>query len=76
MDSRRLAVALRTASKPVAQKVFSCLSAAAARRLREQVQGVGPVRLSDVEAAQQQIVEELLSAETGQYAAAGSDQVA
>jgi flagellar motor switch protein FliG/type III secretory pathway lipoprotein EscJ len=77
MDSRRLAVALRTASKPLAQKIYSCLSAPAARRLRGQVDQVGPVRLSEVEAAQQQIVAELAAEDVGQYAAAGAaDQVA
>jgi hypothetical protein len=73
MDARRLAVALRTASKPLSQKVFACLSSPAARRLRTQMDSVGPVRLSEVESAQQQIVDELAAAgEADGSAASGS----
>ena len=68
IDTRRLAVALRTAPGPVAEKVFACLSAPTARRLRVLMNQESPVRLSEVEAAQQQVVEELLRDEAGRYA--------
>ncbi|HUT60458.1 MAG TPA: FliG C-terminal domain-containing protein [Phycisphaerae bacterium] len=77
MDTRRLAVALRTASKPLSDKVLSCLSRRAAGRLRRQMERIGPVRLSEVEAAQQHVVDELMQAEAGSYVrSAGSEVMA
>jgi len=57
VESEELAVALRTASEKIKKKIFDSLSASAARRLRQQMEMIGPVRLSDVEAAQQRVVE-------------------
>lgn len=77
MDSRRLAVALRTASKALSEKVLSCLSRRAARHLRTKMERIGPVRLSEVEAAQQHVVDELMQTEVGGYVrSAGSEVVA
>lgn len=67
MDGEQLAVALRTAGKELTQKVFSCLTAASSRRLRAQMERIGPVRLSDVEAAQQRTVDAIVAAGGGLY---------
>jgi hypothetical protein len=67
-DSRELAVALRTATKQLTQKVFSCLSAHGSRRLRARMQQIGPVRLSEVEAAQRNVVSEVFQ-RLGRYTA-------
>lgn len=67
MDGEQLAVALRTAGKELTQKVFGCLSAAAGRRLRLTMDRIGPVRLSDVEAAQQRTVDAIVQAGGGLY---------
>ncbi len=67
MDGEQLAVALRTAGKELTQKVFGCLSAAASRRLRSTMERIGPVRLSDVEAAQQRTVDAIVQAGGGLY---------
>jgi flagellar motor switch protein FliG/type III secretory pathway lipoprotein EscJ len=75
MDARQLSIALRTASRELAQKVLACLSAPAAKRLRAQMEKVGPVRLSDVESAQQRALEAILAARQGQYVAARSPEV-
>jgi flagellar motor switch protein FliG len=56
-DHSDLAVALRTASKDLKRKILSSLPAASARRVRREIDRIGPVRLSDVEAAQQRIVD-------------------
>ena len=52
-----LAVALRTASKDLKRKILSSLAPGSARRVRREMDRIGPVRLSDVEAAQQRIVD-------------------
>jgi len=57
--SAELALALRTAGKETRRKVLSVLSGAAGRRVRAEMERIGPVRLSDVEAAQQRVVERL-----------------
>lgn len=50
------ALALKTASEVVAQRVFQNMSKRAADMLREEIEYLGPVRLRDVEDAQQRIV--------------------
>jgi flagellar motor switch protein FliG len=51
-----LALALKTASEALREKVFKNMSQRAALILREDMQTRGPVKLSDVEKAQQNIV--------------------
>jgi flagellar motor switch protein FliG len=51
-----VAVALRTASKELTGKMIGCLPATVAGQLRREMANVGPVRISDVEAAQERIV--------------------
>ncbi|MES3039298.1 MAG: flagellar motor switch protein FliG [Bdellovibrionota bacterium] len=52
----KLLLALKTASEDIRQKVFKNLSQRAADMLREDLSSMGPSRLSDVEGAQQEIV--------------------
>lgn len=51
-----VAVALRTASREITNKLTGALPASAAGQLRREMAQVGPVRISDVEAAQERIV--------------------
>jgi len=57
MDREELAVALRTAGKDLKRQLLSCLPGRLARQVRREMEQMGPVRLSDVEAAQQRIVD-------------------
>ena len=52
----KLLLALKTASEEIKGKVFKNLSQRAAEMLREDLSNMGPSRLSDVEGAQQEIV--------------------
>ncbi len=52
----KLLLALKTASEEIKSKVFKNLSQRAAEMLREDLSNMGPSRLSDVEGAQQEIV--------------------
>jgi flagellar motor switch protein FliG len=53
----RLTLAIKTASLELANHIFSGMSKRAAERVREDLELLGAVRLADVEAAQQEIVE-------------------
>jgi len=52
----KLVVALKTAPEEIKEKIFKNISKRAADLLRDDLEVLGPVRLSDVEAAQQEIV--------------------
>lgn len=52
----KLLLALKTASEEIRVKVFKNISQRAAEMLREDLSNMGPSRLSDVEGAQQEIV--------------------
>ncbi|MCK8826317.1 flagellar motor switch protein FliG [Natroniella acetigena] len=54
-----LPLALKTASEEVADKIYNNLSKRASQMLREDIEHLGPVRISDVEEAQQNIVNEI-----------------
>ncbi|MCR4400642.1 MAG: flagellar motor switch protein FliG [Syntrophomonadaceae bacterium] len=56
VESHDLALALKGASEEVAAKLFNNMSKRAAETLREDIEFMGPVRLRDVEEAQQRIV--------------------
>jgi len=56
VDMSVWALALKTASEAVAQRIFQNMSKRAAEMLREEIEYLGPVRLRDVEEAQQRIV--------------------
>ena len=52
----KLLLALKTAPQEIKEKIFKNISARAASMLQEDLQNMGPSRLSDVEGAQQEIV--------------------
>jgi flagellar motor switch protein FliG len=56
VDNSKLLLALKTASEEIRNKIFKNISARAAEMLREDLNNMGPSRLSDVEQAQQEIV--------------------
>jgi flagellar motor switch protein FliG len=56
IDSKDLALALKASSTEVAEKVYKNMSKRAAEMLREEIQYMGPVRIRDVEEAQQKVV--------------------
>jgi len=56
INNQDLMLALKTGSDEVKEKIFSNLSQRAAQILREDISAMGPARLSDVEAAQQNIL--------------------
>src|SRR5215208_6841286 len=57
VDNDALALALKTASEELKQKIFKNMSERASQLIQEDMQYMGPVRVSDVEAAQQKIVD-------------------
>ena len=57
IDNETLPLALKTASEELKQKIFKNMSERAAQLVAEDMQYMGPVRVSDVEAAQQKIVD-------------------
>src|SRR3954469_16549616 len=57
IDNEELALALKTASEELKQKIFKNMSERASQLIQEDMQYMGPVRVSDVEQAQQKIVD-------------------
>ena len=57
VDNEELCLALKTASDDLKEKIFTNMSARASELIKEDMEYMGPVRLSDVEAAQQRIVD-------------------
>lgn len=57
VDNRDLALALKGASQDVSQRIFKNMSQRAAEMLKEDIEYLGPIRLRDVEEAQQRIVQ-------------------
>lgn len=57
VENEELALALRTASEDLREKIFGNMSERAASLIREEMEFMGPVRVSDVENAQQKIVD-------------------
>lgn len=57
VDNDELALALKTASDDLKDLIFRNMSERASQLIKEDMQYMGPVRLSDVEAAQQRIVD-------------------
>jgi len=56
LDTKDLSLALKGAGAEVSQRVFKNMSKKAAEMLREDMEFMGPIRLRDVEEAQQRIV--------------------
>ncbi|HOX05751.1 MAG TPA: flagellar motor switch protein FliG [Planctomycetota bacterium] len=57
VDQEELALALKAASEDVKNKILKNMSERAAQLIKEDMEYMGPTRLSDVEAAQQRIVD-------------------
>jgi flagellar motor switch protein FliG len=57
VENDELALALKTASDELKQKIFGNMSERAAALIQEEMEYMGPVRVSDVEAAQQRVVD-------------------
>lgn len=57
VDNHELALALKTASDELKAKIFNNMSERASSLIKEEMEYMGPVRISDVEAAQQNIVD-------------------
>ena len=57
IDNDQLTLALKTASEELSEKIFRNMSARAAEMIKEEMQFMPPVRVADVEAAQQKIVD-------------------
>ncbi len=78
VESQDLALALKGASNEVAQKIFGNMSQRASDMLKEDIEFMGPVRLRDVEEAQQRIVNIIRRLEdTGEIVVArgGGDEI-
>jgi flagellar motor switch protein FliG len=57
IDNDELSLALKTASEELKEKIFKNMSERAAQLVKEDMDYMGPVRISDVESAQQKIVD-------------------
>jgi flagellar motor switch protein FliG len=57
VETKDLSIALKAASEEVKSKIYSNVSERVAVMIKEEMEFMGPMRLSDVEAAQQRIVE-------------------
>ena len=57
IETSDLVLALRTATEDLKQKILGNMSERAAQMIKEEMEYMGPVRLSDVELAQQKIVD-------------------
>lgn len=56
VQQQDLTMALKTASEPIKELIFSSMSQRASEMLREDLEVLGPVKVSDVEKAQQNLV--------------------
>lgn len=75
LDDAELAVALRAADRALVARILSCLEPARAKTVRKHVGRLGPVRLGDIELAQQHVLEALAGLESGQYVSAAKREV-
>ncbi len=57
VDNEELALALKTASEELVEKILGNMSSRASEMIKEEMEFMGPVRVTDVEAAQQRIVD-------------------
>lgn len=59
VDNQKLTIALKTSPEEVKQKLFKNMSNRAASLLKEDLEALGPTKLSDVEKAQSEIVQQV-----------------
>jgi flagellar motor switch protein FliG len=64
VDNQKLTIALKTSPEEVKQKLFANMSNRAALLLKEDLEALGPTKLSDVEKAQQEIVQQVKDLES------------
>lgn len=64
VDNQKLVIALKTAPDDVKTKLYKNMSNRAATLLKEDLDAMGPTKISDVEKAQQEIVQQLKDLET------------
>ena len=57
VDSANLAVAMKSASPTLRERIYAGISKRAAESLKEEIEMLGPVRLKDVEAAQETVIQ-------------------
>jgi len=57
VDSANLAIAMKSASETLRDRIYGSISKRAAESLKEELEMLGPVRLKDVEAAQDTIIQ-------------------
>jgi flagellar motor switch protein FliG len=58
-DDRQWALALKASAAPVRQKVLSCLPPVVAKAFKDEMESLGPVRLSEMTAVRQQIADSI-----------------
>jgi len=76
IPQERLVLALKIATDEVKQKLFSAMSSRAAELMRDDLEALRGVRLADVEAAQQEIVQVALRLESeGTISLGGDDEL-
>ncbi|MDB2389643.1 flagellar motor switch protein FliG [Alphaproteobacteria bacterium] len=56
VDTEDLILALKGADEPLREKLFSCMSVRAAANLADEMEALGPVRLTEVQDAQKRII--------------------
>lgn len=56
VDTEDLVLALKGADEPLREKLFSCMSSRAAANLADEMEALGPVRLTEVQEAQKRII--------------------
>jgi flagellar motor switch protein FliG len=72
VETKDLAISLKAASEEVKNKIFANVSERVAVLIKEEIEFMGPMRLSDVESAQQRVVETVRRLEEeGQIVVAG-----
>jgi flagellar motor switch protein FliG len=56
IDAELLVLALKGADEVLRDKLFSCMSTRAAANVKDEMEALGPVRLTEVQEAQKQII--------------------
>ena len=56
LDNELIVVALKGADDGVSDKFFACMSQRAAANIKDEMEALGPMRLTDVQEAQKQII--------------------
>jgi len=76
VETRELAMALKVASEELKEKLFGALSTRAREALQEEIEFLGPVRVSEVEKAQASIVRTVrILEESGEVVLGGADDM-